>query len=474
MRVHMTAKKRASNNNKKNKGTEGLSHQMGHILYMAQLSGELDKGDLIDSMPKPEKERYKEAFEVLVENDLLQVLDRGSKQFFLINPEMIHEVEPMISGFVRGTKSELKVKHTPSNPFFHRGPIKDITHFIGRYEVISHIFDRLRHTEDCSIIGPRAIGKTSLLHFITHPEVIKKHHLDPQKYIYVYIDLQRFGESTQKDDIYFEMFKRLVSQLTQGGYFKEEEVNKLLLEQDYTGKKIQRPLFEIGDLEGLISTLSEKDFRIVYEFDEFESIANNPNFDFSFYGQLRSLSGNPAFRVAFITSSKQSMYDLTFDEEIKTSPFFRYFEDFRLGPMDSKEIEEFYELARENGAAFDSQIKDAIEKWSGGHPFLVQLGCDYFFDLVVSGGKFKTQEDERHLAIFLKRHKKHFAYFWSQVGKKQQACLWWLASGKSPGADCEEILLGLGDIFLVTTQKGKYMVFSSAFERYIQDIPFFG
>jgi hypothetical protein len=447
---------------------------MGHILYMVQLSGELDKRDILDSMPKPEKERYKKAFEILVEDDVLQVITRGKSQLFSLNPERTSDADPLISGFVRGTKVEQKVKHTPSNPFFHRGPIKDIQHFIGRSDVISHIFDRLRHTEDCSIIGPRAIGKTSLLHYISHPEIIKKHHLDPQKYIYVYCDLQRFGESTQKKDIYFEMFQRLVSQLTGGGFFKEEEVLKLLSKPDTEQKRINKTLFDIGELETLITILCEKDYRIVFELDEFESIANNPNFDFSFYGQLRSLSGNPTFRVAFITSSKESIYDLTFDDEIKTSPFFRYFEDFRLGPMTPSEIEEFYELAQENSAIFEPQIKNKIIEWSGGHPFLVQLTCDYFFDLVVSGGKFKAQDENQHLEIFLKRHKKHFAYFWSQVNKKQQACLWWLASGKSPGADCEEILLDLEEIFLVVKESGKYRIFSSAFEKFIQDIPFFG
>jgi hypothetical protein len=158
----MTAKKKSSSVISKNGNGQGLSHQMGHILYMAQLTGNLDKKDLIGSMPKHEQERYKKAFEYLVEEGILEVLTRGSDQFFSINPEKSKDADPFVSGFVRGTKKEKRVVHAAKNPFFHRGPIKDVAHFFGRGDEITHIFDRLRHTEDCSIIGPRAIGKTSL------------------------------------------------------------------------------------------------------------------------------------------------------------------------------------------------------------------------------------------------------------------------------------------------------------------------
>jgi hypothetical protein len=441
---------------------------------MAQLTGNLDKKDLIDSMPKHEKERYKKAFEILVEEEILQVLNRGKAQYFSINPQKASDADPYITGFVRGTKKEKRISHAAKNPYFHRGPIKNVLHFFGRKDVITHIFDRLRHTEDCSIIGPRAIGKTSLMHYISHPDIVKKHHLDPKKYIFVYCDLQRFGENADIMDFYFEMFQRLVVCVTQRELLKEGELKRFTKGANGVLKKINKTLFEIADLETLITTLSEKDFRIVYMFDEFENISSNPNFDFSFYGQLRSLSGNPGFQVAIITASKESIYDLTFDEEIKTSPFFRYFEDFHLGPMDEGEISEFYELGMKNGAVFSPSIKNLIGEWSGGHPFLVQLSCDYFFDLVARGVKFSSTESEKHIDIFLKRHKKHFAYFWTQVNKKEQACMWWLASGKHPGSDCDSILNELEEKYLVIKEGGKFKVFSSAFARFIREIPFFG
>jgi hypothetical protein len=456
---------------KKKKVTGNVSHNMGHILYMAQLTGDLEKNKLISSMPKHDRERYKQAFEALIKDELLINEKIGKNGIYSLNPEKTDYTKDLIHRFVRGTRDEVKMKPIQKNPFFHRGPIKDIDHFIGRDGIVSHIFDRLRHAEDCSIIGPRAIGKTSLLHYISHKELVRKNHLDPRKYLFVYHDLQRFGEKVTVDDFYYEMLSKTSSQVIHGDLISENEIKQINKESTNVIKETNRALFEMKDLEDLIGALSERDYKVVYMFDEFESIANNPSFDFSFYGQLRALSGNPAYKVAFITASKKSMYELTFVEDIKTSPFFRYFEDFKLGPMDIEEIRGFFRLAAKNGVVLTSEMRNIIEEWSGGHPFLVQLACDYFFDMATSQEKLKRGEEEKHLEIFLKRHKKHFAYFWKQMDKREQLCLWRLASGKSPGRDCKGVLENLEESYLAVKKGKKYKIFSKAFEKFVKNMP---
>lgn len=455
---------------KKNKGGN-FSYNMGHILYMAQLTGNIHGKNLVNSMPENERERYRLAFESLVEDEFLIEIKTDKKGNFTINPEKIEETLTFIHRFVRGTKDEIKVKQVPKNPFYHRGPVKNIEHFIGREKVTSHIFDRLRHTEDCSIIGPRAIGKTSLMHYISNNEVLRRYHLDPNKYLFVYRDLQRFGENAVVKDFFYEMFLGTISTINQSAFITEDEINRINIESGNAITGINKSLLEIGDLEALIGALSERDYRLVYMFDEFESIANNPNFDFSFYGQLRALSGNPTFNVAYITASKKSIYDLTFNDEIKTSPFFRYFEDFRLGLMNIEEVRGFFRLAAKNGFIFSSKMRNLIEEWSGCHPFLVQLSCDYFFDLAMNQKKLKPGEEEEHLRRFIKRHKKHFSYFWKQVDNRERKCLWRVACGKTLGPDCRNILDNMRESYLVETQNGNHGIFSLAFERFISDMP---
>lgn len=466
----MSAKASAKKYRVVKKNAVFLPYNMGHILYMAQLAGSIEKKNIIASMPKQERDRYKMAFETLVKDGILIRDEKQKKKdSFSINPTQTANAKELILSFIKGVREEKREKEIKRNPFFHRGPIKDTVHFIGRQEVVSHIFDRLRHTEDCSIIGPRAIGKTSLLHYISNDEVLKKYRLDPGKYIFVYYDLERLGKDAEVKDFYYEMFSRTVSQINLSDAISDEEIKTINEEAGNVIKKINISLFDLGDLEAIIGALSERDYNVVYMFDEFDYLANNPIFDFSFYGQLRALSGNPDFKIAFVTASKRSIYELTFTEEIKTSPFFRYFEDFSLGPMDKGEIKGFYDIADENGVVFSSQIRNIIEEWSGGHPFLIQLACDYFFDLVLKGNLKESIDEDKHLATFLKKHKKHFAYFWKQLEKEEQECLWRLASNKALGSDCEEIIKNLEESYLVESENDEYRIFSKAFERFVRD-----
>ena len=142
-----------------------------------------------------------------------------------------------------------------------------------------------------------------------------------------------------------------------------------------------------------------------------------------------------------------------------------------MGPMTKDEIRGFFRLSAKNGVIFTSQMRDLVEDWSGGHPFLVQLSCDYFFDLAQSNKKLKPGDEEEHLDIFLKRHKKHFAYFWKQVDIREQTCIWRLAFGKSPGRDCKGTLENLEDNYLVVKTDKKYHMFSRAFEKYVKSMP---
>ncbi len=49
------------------------------------------------------------------------------------------------------------------NPFYHRGAIRQAEHFHGRTAVSTQILELLHNGQSVSLIGPRRIGKSSLL-----------------------------------------------------------------------------------------------------------------------------------------------------------------------------------------------------------------------------------------------------------------------------------------------------------------------
>ena len=84
------------------------------------------------------------------------------------------------------------------NPFTYGNPISDPARFFGREREIEQVFSRLRNAEfeSSSLVGERRIGKTSLLNYLAHPDVRRQHGLEPDKYIFVYVDLQMVDKDT--------------------------------------------------------------------------------------------------------------------------------------------------------------------------------------------------------------------------------------------------------------------------------------
>ena len=55
------------------------------------------------------------------------------------------------------------------NPFYHRGAIRRMDDFIGRDAEINQILGLLSNGQSVSLIGPRRIGKSSLLYLLGLP-----------------------------------------------------------------------------------------------------------------------------------------------------------------------------------------------------------------------------------------------------------------------------------------------------------------
>jgi serine/threonine-protein kinase len=84
-----------------------------------------------------------------------------------------------------------------SNPFTYGNPISDPRRFFGRAREVDQIFGRLRNEEfeSSSLVGDRRIGKTSLLNYLADHGVRAAQGLGPERYNFVYVDLQMLDEA---------------------------------------------------------------------------------------------------------------------------------------------------------------------------------------------------------------------------------------------------------------------------------------
>src|SRR5262245_31574681 len=90
------------------------------------------------------------------------------------------------------------------NPFTYGNPISDSRRFFGRAREVEQIFGRLRNDEfeSSSLVGDRRIGKTSLLNYLADPSVRTSYSLSPERYIFVYVDLQMVDESMGPEQLW--------------------------------------------------------------------------------------------------------------------------------------------------------------------------------------------------------------------------------------------------------------------------------
>lgn len=84
------------------------------------------------------------------------------------------------------------------NPFFHRGAIRRAHYFHGRQSEIDQILGLLRNGQSVSLIGPRRIGKSSLLLHLCRPQVRQALSLQPPHALFVLLDCQELGGSPRK------------------------------------------------------------------------------------------------------------------------------------------------------------------------------------------------------------------------------------------------------------------------------------
>lgn len=199
------------------------------------------------------------------------------------------------------------------NPYTNTMGIEDPEYFCGREEEIERIYSNLcKQTPiSISVIGERRTGKTSLLEYISDPYaisfVIEKYNreyglgldFDPKKFIFVYVDLQFAGAMSECEFWRFVLEETL--EKVKGDATLEEELKQVLSKND----------IKITDIRRLVRKINRDGYRLIYLFDEFESLIGNENLDISFYKGLRGL----AKELSLVTSTKKSLYELTIPKE---------------------------------------------------------------------------------------------------------------------------------------------------------------
>jgi len=255
------------------------------------------------------------------------------------------------------------------NPFTYGNPISDPARFFGRKREVEQVFSRLRNVEfeSSSLVGERRIGKTSLLNYVAHPQVRHSQGLDPNKYIFVYIDLQMVN----RDMTPMRLWQRLLRQMERA--CQDVEIKHMLAK---TREIEQIDTFALADV---FDSVDEKDQYVVFLLDEFENVTENQNFGPDFFYGLRSLAIH--HHLSLITSSRRELIDLCHSEAIRSSPFFNIFANINVRLFTDAEARSLINLSLvETDISFTDAEMETIFRIAGYHPYFLQAACYFLFD----------------------------------------------------------------------------------------------
>ena len=297
------------------------------------------------------------------------------------------------------------------NPYTSRTMIKDPTAFVGRAAELHDVYTLLAALQSCSLVGPRRIGKSSLLYHLTHPAIYQPPLPNPEHYIFAFVDLQELT-GLGPEDFFYTAVERLVR--ASGGRLKADP------ERDGTQSGFRRFLGRVSD-EG---------WRLALCCDEFEMLSTNPRFSADFFAYLRGLCSN--YNLALVTSSQASLFDLCHQGNLQTSQFWNIFVERTLGLMPEAEARALItEPFQRAGHPLPAADVEPVLDLAGQHPFFIQMACYHLFEL----GPAKPLERATLATRFFEEARRHYAYEWERLDSTGQAFLIALIRGEAPTLD---------------------------------------
>jgi len=245
----------------------------------------------------------------------------------------------------------------PSIPAIFK-PIKLPSQFFGRQEVLERIkgaWSKMGGLENVAVIGPRASGKTSLLHYLENMMKTKP--------------LLRFNQTTVWSNRRPKPFQFAIINFHDPGMCEPNILVREVLQQ----LKLTAP--DSCDLI-CFSNLLKTQLKIptVIMMDEIGTGLKSPKLDKAFWHSMRYFTGHIP-NLAFLVTATEPIEKLAKNAD-KPSPFFNLFgQMLTLNTLAQKEAIEFIDYFILNASLED---KAWILKTSSGWPVLLQILCDEY------------------------------------------------------------------------------------------------
>lgn len=280
-----------------------------------------------------------------------------------------------------------------TNPFFHRGPIHDVRFFRDRREEVAQAQQLLCLGQSIAIVGPRRIGKSSLLlHLVRHAGADGRD-------CYVYFNCEAWAAAAP-DALHALLAEALAGAQGRPAPWLADTA----------------PVLSYREFHSTVLAAVHPGQRIVFLLDEFESLCANPQLDAGFFSGLRALAATG--QAAFVTSSARSLGWLTFAEpSTLSSPFFNIFTQIKLKPFSTDAAAALVrDLASEADTFMAERTVDFVLGLAGTHPFFTQMAAYYAYARIdATTGELPPAARQEVRAEFVAQAEPHWRYAWHEL-----------------------------------------------------------
>jgi hypothetical protein len=312
-----------------------------------------------------------------------------------------------------------------NNPYVFGLPVDDPDLFFGRELELSIMMNTIAHLkpglrQSMAVVGPRRIGKTSLLHQIIRQmqstsnaiAMIDTQEIVPRSALLLTrIILGRLREAIEKKfpDIAQTQIDIIDKPPPPGElvFHTFQEDMRRLNEALASGQK-PATILMIDEVEGLL------------EFGGLQVL-----------GLFRHLAQKLP-HILFVVAGADRLYSLMNDT---TSPFFNVFKIVTIKPLsDNHAREMILEPATEAGIQFDTDATSEVIRLSGGIPYLINMICHYATEKVLlqhSPPVIKKFHIDRACEHILTHEHGYFRYTWQQAQSLEQAIFYTLAEART-------------------------------------------
>lgn len=278
--------------------------------------------------------------------------------------------------------------------------LRDPNHLVGRRGELKRIFSLMKTKQSVSLIGPRRIGKTSLLTCLRDQTLQQECGFDNSDYLFIYLDLQRF--SMKKETTFLDALGQTLKEQTR-----------------HLGIQVEETYTRYDLLDALLFEYQRLKRYPVLMMDAFDEIANCSSI--GELGFLRAVGG--AGMISYVTASMDGLPEIVRrlpDHSGASSPFYNIFAHIRLQPFTQEEAQKLlFDTSHRGGSRFEQEEVDWIINQAGYHPYLLQQVAAQLFEAKHSPGSngisYKTIQEE-----VLQNLSSHFEDSWVMLSAADQ------------------------------------------------------